>query len=85
LDPFGIPAGPELPANRLNSSFPGGESTELVLQSSPDIHIYGVVYQPRGAFLSAAGQGGPNNLLQVASGAIRIQQNASLKLGPFVD
>lgn len=71
-------------ADRLNSSFPGGESTEMVLQSNPNVRIYGVAYQPRGAFLSVAGDGGSGNLLQIVSGAIRVQKNASLKLGPFV-
>jgi hypothetical protein len=72
---------PEPAGDRLNSSFPDGESTEMALQSDPDVHIHGVGYQPRGAFLSVAGDGRSSSLLVIVSGAIRIQQNASLKLG----
>lgn len=60
-------------------------STELQIGASPDLHLWGVVYQPRGAFTTMIGGGGYDGPLQLVTGALHIQGNAQLDLGILSD
>lgn len=55
-------------------------SPELDLQASPNVHLYGVIYQPRGAWTTLTGGGGYTGALQLISGALNVQGNAHIEL-----
>ncbi len=57
------------------------DATELVIGASPDVHLWGVIYQPRGAFTTMIGGGGYSGPIQLVSGGLRIQGNAQLNMG----
>ena len=57
------------------------DATELEIGASPDMHLWGVIYQPRGSFTTMIGGGGYSGPLQLVSGAMRIQGNAQLNMG----
>ncbi len=55
--------------------------TELVVQASPQISLYGVIYQPRGSFVTMAGGGGYAGPIQIVTGAFNLQGTAEVDLG----
>jgi hypothetical protein len=55
-------------------------SPELTIQASPDVHLYGVIYQPRGAWTSLTGGGGYSGPLQLITGALNVQGNANITM-----
>ncbi len=57
------------------------DATELEIGASPDVHLWGVIYQPRGSFTTMIGGGGYSGPIQLVSGALRIQGNAQLNMG----
>jgi hypothetical protein len=62
--------------NTLNKA----DSAGLIIQASPDIHLYGVIYQPRGAWTTLVGGGGYTGPLQLITGALQVQGNANINL-----
>jgi hypothetical protein len=42
----------------------------LTIQASPNFHMYGVIYQPRGGYLSLQGSGNNNNPLMLVTGSL---------------
>ena len=56
------------------------KSPELDIQASPDIHLYGFVYQPRGAWATLQGGGGYAGPMQLITGALNVQGNANIDL-----
>ena len=58
------------------------DSPQFNLQASPIIHLYGVIYQPRGAWTTITAGSGYNGPLQLISGAVQVKANAILNLGP---
>ncbi len=56
-------------------------TTELEIHASPDLHIYGVVYQPRGAYAHMTGGGDYSGPLQIVTGAMQITGDAVIDLG----
>ena len=55
-------------------------SPELSIQASPNINLYGVVYQPRGAWTKLSGGSGYSGPLQLIAGAVDLQGGADLNL-----
>jgi hypothetical protein len=55
-------------------------SPSLTIQASPNIHLYGVIYQPRGAWTTLVGGGGYTGPLQLITGALDVQGNANINL-----
>jgi hypothetical protein len=56
------------------------KSPELDIQASPNIHLYGFVYQPRGAWATLQGGGGYAGPMQLITGALNVQGNANIDL-----
>jgi hypothetical protein len=67
---------PECP----NTGLVDDRSTELFFKASPNLHIYGTAYQPRGAFTSMVGGGGYSSPLQLIAGALMVHGNANVRL-----
>jgi len=61
------------------------DSPQINLQASPIIHLYGVIYQPRGSWTTITAGSGYSGPLQLISGAAQIKANAILNLGPPLD
>lgn len=55
-------------------------SPMLTLQASPSVHLYGIVYQPRGAWTSLVGGAAYAGPMRVITGAISLQGGADLDL-----
>ena len=55
-------------------------SPQINLQASPSINLYGIIYQPRGAWTVVWAGSGYNGPLQLISGALEVQANAALNL-----
>jgi putative Flp pilus-assembly TadE/G-like protein len=70
---------PECPNTALWSS----ASTELVFQASPNLHLWGVSYQPRGSWTSMLGGGGYDAPLQLITGALKVHANSNVRLRPL--
>jgi hypothetical protein len=67
---------PECP----NTSLASVNSTELIFQASPNLHFWGVSYQPRGTWTSMVGGGGYDAPLQLITGAINVHANSNVRL-----
>jgi hypothetical protein len=52
----------------------------MVLQASPNLHLFGTVYQPRGSWTTIIGGGDYNVPIQLTTGALRVQGNASFSM-----
>jgi hypothetical protein len=63
-----------------NSRLDSDESPELFFKASPGSSLYGVIYQPRGAWTTIGGGSGYSGPLQIVSGGFKIQGNAVLHL-----
>jgi len=61
-----------------NAALSDARSTELALQGSPTVSLYGTVYQPRGAWTTLIGGGDYTVPMQIIAGAFNVQGNASL-------
>jgi hypothetical protein len=70
---------PECP----NTALINANSAELIFQASPNLHMWGVSYQPRGSWTSMIGGGGYDAPLQLISGAIRVHANSNVHLRPL--
>jgi len=70
---------PECP----NTALVSAKSTELVFQASPNLHLWGVSYQPRGSWTSMIGGGGYDAPLQLITGALRVHANSNVRLRPL--
>jgi hypothetical protein len=70
---------PECPNTALASPV----STQLTFQASPNLHLWGVSYQPRGSWTTMVGGGGYDAPLQLITGAIRIHANSNVHLHPI--
>ncbi len=55
-------------------------SPKMTIQASQDVHLYGVIYQPRGAWLTMIGGSGYSGPLQLITGAVDIRGGASLTM-----
>jgi len=66
--------------NPCTNSLANNASPELDIQASPNIHLYGVLYQPRGAWTTLVGGGGYSGPLQLITGAVNVQGNANISL-----
>jgi hypothetical protein len=66
--------------NPCNNTLADNSSPGLNVQASPDIHLYGVIYQPRGAWATLVGGGGFSGSLQLITGAVNVQGNANIDL-----
>ena len=55
-------------------------SPELGIQASPNIHLYGYLYQPRGAWTTLQGGGGYSGALKLITGALSVQGNANIDM-----
>ena len=60
------------PANSL--------SREMFLNATPNVHLYGAAYQPRGAWLMMQAGGNYTGPLQVVTGAVKLQGSPPLTL-----
>jgi Flp pilus assembly protein TadG len=56
------------------------DSPGLLIQASPQVHLYGTIYQPRGAWTVLQGGGGYNGPLQLITGALLVQGNSNVNL-----
>ena len=66
--------------NPCTNTLANNASPELDIQASPNIHLYGVIYQPRGAWTTLVGGGGYSGPLQLITGAVNVQGNANIDL-----
>lgn len=62
-------------ATSSNSSAP-----QLTIPASPTVHLYGVVYQPKGAWTLINGGGNYSGPLQLITGALELQGGANIDL-----
>jgi hypothetical protein len=67
-------------AGCANTDLLNAASTELFFKASPNMHLYGTAYQPRGAFTSMVGAGGYDSPLQLIAGALMVQANSNVRL-----
>lgn len=72
------PPGPNNPCPNTQLADP--RSPEMRLQATPNTHIYGAVYQPRGAWLILQGSGVMVSPLQVVTGALDVQGGPTVTL-----
>ncbi len=63
-----------------NPALSTGLSTQLFFKASPNLHVWGTAYQPRGAFTSLIGGGGYDSPLQLIAGALMVHGNANVRL-----
>jgi hypothetical protein len=66
--------------NPCTNTLTNNSSPELDIQASPNIHLYGVVYQPRGAWTTLVGGGGYAGPIQLITGSMNVQGNANVDL-----
>ncbi len=66
-----------------NTALWSSASTELVFQASPNLHFWGVSYQPRGSWTSMLGGGGYDAPLQLITGALKVHANSNVHLRPL--
>jgi hypothetical protein len=66
-----------------NTALMSPKSTELIFQASPNLHLWGVSYQPRGSWTSMLGGGGYDAPLQLITGSIRVHANSNVHLRPL--
>lgn len=73
---------PCINTNMATSSAPG-----FSMQGSPNGKLYGVFYQPRGAWMTIQGGGNSTNYMRVMmiSGALGLQGNASIELAQMAN
>lgn len=62
----------------LNDSMTNSTTPELHLQAHPNVDLYGLIYQPRGAWLTLQGNGGVNSSMIIITGAIDLQGGANV-------
>jgi hypothetical protein len=55
----------------------------MFFKASPNLHIYGTAYQPRGAFTSMVGGGGYDSPLQLIAGSLHVHGNSNVRLRPI--
>jgi Flp pilus assembly protein TadG len=58
-------------------------STMMFFKASPNLHLWGVAYQPRGAFTWMVGGGGYDAPLQLIAGSLRVHANSNVRLRPI--
>jgi Putative Flp pilus-assembly TadE/G-like len=63
-----------------NARLASNKSPELFFKASPGSQLYGVIYQPRGAWTTLGGGSGYSGPLQIVAGGFKIQGNAVLHL-----
>ncbi len=63
-----------------NTSLVSVDSTQLIFQASPNLHLWGVSYQPRGTWVSMVGGGGYDAPLQLITGSINVHANSNVQL-----
>jgi Flp pilus assembly protein TadG len=63
-----------------NAALASNQSPEMYLQGAVNVHLYGTVYQPRGAWTSIAAGGNYQVPVQVIAGAFRVQGTASFDM-----
>jgi hypothetical protein len=68
------------PDGCTNATLANNKSPEMVLQASPNLHLFGTVYQPRGSWTTIIGGGDYNVPIQLTTGALRVQGNASFSM-----
>ncbi|HSB16109.1 MAG TPA: hypothetical protein VLE22_16770, partial [Bryobacteraceae bacterium] len=68
-----------------NTRLASNKSPELFFKASPGSHLYGVIYQPRGAWTTLGGGSGYSGPLQIVAGGFKIQGNAVLHLAGLND
>jgi Flp pilus assembly protein TadG len=56
------------------------KSPELQFQASPAVNLYGVVYQPRGAWTTMVGGGGYSGPVQLITGALQVKASSNVNL-----
>ncbi|MDP3001374.1 MAG: hypothetical protein Q8N47_28075 [Bryobacterales bacterium] len=61
------------------------DSPKMTIQASQSVHLYGVIYQPRGAWLTLIGGNGYSGAMQVITGALDIRGGARLTLQELQD
>ncbi|MEK7409278.1 MAG: hypothetical protein AAB225_29800, partial [Acidobacteriota bacterium] len=66
--------------NPCPQTTPHPETPEMRLQATPNTHLFGAVYQPRGAWLVLQGSGGMASPLQVVSGSLAVQGGPTVTL-----
>ena len=66
-----------------NNSLRTARSAKLSFNASPNAHLYGVIYQPRGAWTEMGGGGSYMGPLQLISGAVSVQGNSRIRLLPI--
>jgi hypothetical protein len=66
--------------NPCTNTLSKNSSPELGIQASPNIHLYGYIYQPRGAWTTLVGGGGYNGPLKLITGALNVQGNAHIDM-----
>jgi hypothetical protein len=64
----------------LNSGMASSNTPSMTLQASPQTNLYGVVYQPRGSWITMQGSGGINSPAVFVTGAMSLQGSASLTM-----
>jgi hypothetical protein len=68
------------PGGCPNTDLLNAKSPRLRFKASPDTHLHGVVYQPRGAWTEMSGGGAYTGPLQLIAGAAVVQGNSKLNL-----
>jgi hypothetical protein len=63
-----------------NPNLRNPKSARLYLRASPNTHLYGIVYQPRGAWTDMSGGGSYSAPVQLIAGAVSLQGNSQLNL-----
>ena len=64
----------------LNAGMANSTTPAFHLQAHPNTNVYGMIYQPRGAWLSLQGNGTVNSALAMITGALSMGGGADIKM-----
>jgi hypothetical protein len=66
--------------NIFGATSSNSNAPQLTIPASPTVHLYGVVYQPKGAWTLINGGGNYSGPLQLITGALELQGGANINL-----
>jgi hypothetical protein len=63
-----------------NTGLDNAASTLMFFKASPNMHLWGVAYQPRGGVVWMVGGGGYDAPLQLIAGSLMVHANSNVRL-----
>lgn len=63
----------------VNHALANSDIPEFKLQAHPNVNLYGLIYQPRGAWMTFQGNGGISSSMIIVTGALNMQGGADIR------